>query len=116
MLVYVAAPYSNVPDKEKLMDIIARVSAKYMLENPGEYTITGLVHHYACQHESRLGTDWAFWKDFCELFLKRCDKLLVIMYSGWWESGGVQAEIKLAEQLEIPVQYICPYTYLNLGD
>lgn len=114
MIVYVAAPYSNVPDKEELMDVIARVSAKYMLENPGEYTITGLVHHYACQHDSRLGTDWAFWKNFCKEFLDKCDKLLVIQYEGWAYSGGVQTEIKLALDARKPVVYIMPDEYLGL--
>ena len=90
------------------MDRIAKFCAKYMLDNPGHYTITGLVHHYACQHEERLGTDWAFWKDFCEEFLAKCDKMVVITFDGWKESGGVQAEIKIAYELGIPVEYHKP--------
>ena len=32
--------------------------------------------------------------------------LMVLMLDGWVESVGVQAEIKIAKELGIPVQYI----------
>lgn len=108
MIVYVAAPYSNVKDKNHLMLTIADVSGQYMKDNPGEYTITGLVHHYACQLHDDIGTDWNFWKDFCEQFIKKCDKLLVIRYEGWDKSFGVAEEIRLANELGIPVVYTDP--------
>lgn len=108
MIVYVAAPYSNVNNKEQLMDTIAKVCGKYMIDNPGEYTITGLVHHYACQHYSEIGTDWNFWKNFCVDFLRRCDKLLVIQVEGWDASFGVQEEIRIATELKLPIIYIKP--------
>ena len=113
MIVYVAAPYSNVPDKEYLMKLIAKVSGKYMVENPGQFTITGLVHHYACQEQRDLGTDWKFWKEFCVDFLRRCDKLLVVCTDGWKESFGVQEEIRIAKELNLPVVYIYPEGYLS---
>lgn len=106
MIVYVAAPYSNIKNKKTLMNAIAYLCGKYMLENPGAYTITGLVHHYACLHHGELGTDWKFWKDFCEQFLTKCDKLLVLTFEGWKESGGVQAEIELAKLNGIEVEYV----------
>lgn len=106
MIVYVAAPYSNVKNKAELMDRIANICGRYMLDNPGSYTITGLVHHYACQHHANLGTDWKFWKDFCLMFMQRCDKLVVLKFDGWKESGGVQAEIRFAEENGMPVEYI----------
>jgi hypothetical protein len=100
MIVYVAAPYSNVQDKEHLMNTIAVVCGQYMKDNPGEYTITGLVHHYACQHHSDLGTDWNFWKDFCVEFLQsgvRIPQVLpnntldssVIIYESTLNNGAV---------------------------
>lgn len=105
MIVYVAAPYTNVENKEFLMETIAKVCGQYMKNHPSEYTITGLVHHYACQHHSDLGTNWGFWKDFCVDFLRRCDKMLVIKYPGWQQSFGVQEEIRIAQELNIPVVY-----------
>lgn len=105
MIVYVAAPYSNVADKEQLMKDIAKFCGQYMLDNPGEYTITGLVHHYAVNQVDGLGTDWNFWKDFCEMFLKRCDKLAVLRIPGWDWSRGVQTEIEIAHANNIPVFY-----------
>jgi hypothetical protein len=91
MLVYIASPY---------------YSGKYMKEHPGEYTITGLVHHYACQEHADLGTDWNFWKNFCVEFLRKFDKLVVLKIEGWDKSRGVAAEIELASILNIPIEFI----------
>lgn len=106
MLVYIASPYSNVEDKENLMKTVAYYSGKYMKEHPGEYAITGLVHHYACQEHADLGTDWNFWKNFCVEFLRKFDKLVVLKIEGWDKSRGVAAEIELASILNIPIEFI----------
>lgn len=111
MIVYIASPYSNVKDKQQLMKDIASFCGKYMQENQGQYTITGLVHHYAVQEVSTLGSDWNFWKDFCEDFLSRCDTMIVLMFDGWKESRGVQEEIRIASERNIPCTFINPYTY-----
>lgn len=106
MIVYIAAPYSNVPDKEALMSDIEKFCADYMVSNPGCYAITGLCHHYALKHNSKLGSTWNFWKDFCIEFLSRCDKLIVLTFPGWDTSAGVAAEIRYAQSLGIPIEYI----------
>ncbi len=105
MIVYVAAPYSNVEDKEELLDQIAKFNADYMVANPGEYLITGLVHHYALKHNKNLGSDWKFWKTFCIDFLDRVDKLIVLQFPGWDTSRGVQEEIEYAQYLALPIEY-----------
>lgn len=105
MLVYLSSPYSNVKNKENLMRDIARFSAQYMLAHPGEYAVSGLVHHYATLECDELGTDYQFWKEWCELFISKCDKVVVIMFPGWHNSTGVTAEIELAHKLNKPVEY-----------
>ena len=105
MLIYVASPYSKVEDKEALMKAIAKFSGEYMLTHPGQYAVTGLVHHYAASECPTLGTDYAFWEGFCTEFIRKCDKLVVFKYSGWDTSTGVAAEIALATELKIPIEY-----------
>lgn len=106
MLAYVAAPYSNVKDKNQLMRDIARISADYMIENAGCFLVTGLCNHYACLENPELGTDFHFWQDFCVDLMRRCDKLIVIRFDGWEESVGVRGEISLAMTLGLPIEFI----------
>ena len=105
MLTYVAAPYSNQQNKDSLMEDIAEFCAVYMKNHPGEYAVTGLVHHYACQYDKTLGTDWNFWKDFCTEFISKCNKLVVIKFPGWHESKGVLREIEIASEMGISVEF-----------
>lgn len=106
MLAYVCAPYSNISDKNQLMRYIARISADYMLANPGHFLVSGLINHYACQENPNLGTDYHFWQDFCVTLMRRCDKVIVIRFLGWDESVGVRSEISLAMQLGLPIEFI----------
>ncbi len=104
-LVYLAAPYTNVENKDDLMDHIFKVCAQYMIDNPGEYVIPGLIHHYSVLRNSELGTDYVFWQEFCETLMSKCSKMIVLKYTGYDQSTGVMEEIKYAEKYGIPVIY-----------
>ncbi len=104
-IAYIAAPYSSIPDKHELMRLVAKFSGQYMINNPDWFAITGLVHHYASLEEPKLGTDYSFWVQWCELFMTKCDKLVVLCIPGWETSVGVQAEIEYASSLNIPIEY-----------
>lgn len=105
-MVYVAAPYSNIVNKPALMRSIAKFCGEYMIAHPGEYAITGLVHHYACEDNPTLGTDYQFWETFCQGFIQRCDKVVVLKIDGWETSKGVAAEIDYATHLGRPVEFV----------
>ena len=77
-----------------------------MIDNPGWFVVTGLIHHYASLECPELGTDYAFWETWCIEFLRKCDMLLVLMADGWETSVGIQAEIALATELGIPIKYL----------
>ncbi len=38
--------------------------------------------------------------------LSICDRMIVLCQRGWKESVGVQAEIKLAEEFGMPIEYM----------
>lgn len=105
-IAYIASPYSRIENKELLMRHVAKFSGEYMLTNPGWYAVTGLIHHYASLEVGELGTDYSFWEGWCQTFLKRCDKLIVLMINGWDNSTGVKAEIEFAILHGIPVEYV----------
>lgn len=106
MLIYVAAPYSSVPNKAQLMREISKICGEYMKDHPHEFMIPGLIHHYATLEVPDLGTDYNFWGGFCEDFLTRCDKVAVLKFPGWQESKGVMGEIQKAEEHGLPIMYL----------
>lgn len=104
-LVYVAAPYSAIPDKTKLMEQISKFCADYMIEHPGVYLVPGLVHHYAYLQNNALGDTYEFWQDFCRTMIDRSDMVFVLKYPGWEKSVGVSDEVEYSALGNKPVTY-----------
>lgn len=107
-LVYVAAPYSSIKNKHRLMEEIHKESAKFMLDRPGHYTVPGLLHHYTAEHCPHLGKDFEFWEEFCVELIKRCDIILLLKFDGWQTSKGVLGEIDTAVEFDKSVIYVEP--------
>lgn len=105
MIVYIASPYTSFKDKDSLMKIISKFSGEYMMKNPGVFAVSGLIHHYAVKECDGLGSDYSFWKDWCDLFMSKCEKVIVLTLPGWETSLGVIGEIECAKKLGIPVEY-----------
>lgn len=108
-LVYLAAPYTHEKPSvvESRMARLCVVDAALMQQ--GVMTASPLLKHFLLQH-SDLPGDWNYWKDYAEVLLSKCDKMIVVTMLGWDDSVGVRAEIKLCERFGIPVEYIDPFT------
>lgn len=52
--------------------------------------------------------DWLFWRRVDTEYLRVSRKLVVLMLPGWEVSVGVQAEIKLAKSMDLPIVYLDP--------
>lgn len=106
-LVYLAAPYTHADPNvvAARMKTLCIVDAALMKQ--GVMTASPLLKHFLLEH-SDLPGDWNYWKDYAEILLSRCDKMVVVTMSGWEESTGVQAEIMLCERFNIPVEYLDP--------
>lgn len=104
-LAYLAAPYTHADPTvvEQRIATFCRVDAA--LSKRGIHTVSPLLKHLVRQH-SDLPGDWAYWKDYSKLLLSRCDKMYVITLPGWEESPGVQAEIQLCEEFNLPIEYL----------
>jgi hypothetical protein len=73
----------------------------------GQQVFSPIAHtHPIAQFDLPKG--WEFWEEFDRWYISRCDEVVVLMLRGWRESKGVQAEIKIAEELGKPVSYIEP--------
>lgn len=106
MLAYLSAPYSNVPDKQKLMTAVMKTSGEYMVTHPGVHVISPLFNHFSQHLVPAMGTTYDFWSAYSRDLLRRCDLLLFMTYPGWDVSAGMQDELKLANELNIKVEYL----------
>ena len=111
-MIYLGSAYSH-PDpaiREQRFQIACRVTAALL--RAGHLTISPIAHsHVLVEHG--LPTDWIFWEKFDRQLLERCDELLVLTLPGWQESVGVQAEIRIATELNIPIRYLDPDSDLH---
>ena len=60
----------------------------------------------APQMNIKLSGNWSFWKIADLLILSVCSALYVLRESGWTDSTGVQSEIRVANQLGLPIYFI----------
>jgi len=105
-LVYLAVPYSH-PDpeiKEWRFAEVNKMTAKLMKQ--GIIVFSPISHCHSINKHNELPTDWEFWKHFDEAYLSCSNKLLVYKLEGWETSIGVTGEIKIANKLGIPIEYI----------
>jgi hypothetical protein len=111
-LEYLAIPYTH--EDEKVMDYRARVSDYIcsVLMKQGRYIYAPISssHHIAKMYG--LPRDWTFWQGMDTVFVKVCKRVIVVMLDGWKESTGVIAEIKIAEDNGIEIEYLNPAKYL----
>lgn len=108
-LFYIASPRTH-PVREVIDDRVAQVHeyTHYLLLQ-GIHAFSPIVHNHTFSNAGYL-TKWDDWKDFDSQMLARCDALVVLCLDGWEGSVGVSAEIKLADELGIPISYVSPVT------
>ena len=51
---------------------------------------------------------WTFWERFDREFLEIAERMIVLKLDGWNESTGVQAEIRIAAEMGIPIEFMEP--------
>jgi len=115
MILYIASPYSH-PDRKveqwryemTQMEVAAMCRA-------GHYAYSPIVHCHPMAQLHNLPTDAAYWQSRNEAFIRKCDKLVVLMLEDWDRSLGVRAEIAFAESLRIPVVYLVPGQALEVA-
>jgi hypothetical protein len=103
--VYLASPYSH-PDKavmqKRFEDVCAAASG---LMSRGALVFSPIAHTHPIAVSGCLPRGWDFWKLYDEVMIGHAEKVVVLTLEGWRESKGVAAEIEIAKQLGIPVEY-----------
>jgi len=106
-MIYLASPYSheNPAVKEERFHAACACAAEMM--RSGMHVFSPIAHTHPIAAHGLPG-DWAYWQTYDRAMLSRCDELVVLCLPGWKESTGVQAEIKIARELGIPVRFANP--------
>lgn len=105
---YLAAPYSNVEDKDELMEDLCKVDA-YLMSEHRMHTVSPLMKHFILRYANLPG-DWEYWQHYSRDLLDRCEKMIVLLFDGWSTSTGVLAEMRYCADNNIPIMYFDPYT------
>jgi hypothetical protein len=104
-LIYLATPYSHPDPAMREGRYLMACKAASALLQQGLHVFSPIAHtHQIAQYG--LPTGWDFWESYDRLYLDRCDALYVLKMDGWEESVGVQAEIRIMEEMGKPVTYL----------
>ena len=113
-MIYLASPYTHVDTAVRESRFDAACLATATLMRAGFSVYSPIVHSHPLVRYG-LPIEWAFWQAHdCE-HLRRCDEVVVLTLDGWNASRGVQAEIALAIQLDLPIRYLSPSMISNLS-
>jgi hypothetical protein len=107
-MLYLASPYSHAQAAvrdERFRAVCAQAAG---MMRDGQILFSPIAHTHPILLAGELPTGWDFWERVDRAFLRRCDCLAVLMLPGWQESVGVQAEIAIARELNIPVSFLEP--------
>lgn len=105
-LVYLATPYSH-PDRAirvQRFEKVNVVAGKLMRE--GLHIFSPISHTHPIAEASDLPLGFDFWQKYDTAILSTCCKLIVLKLDGWEQSVGVAAEIAIAKNLGLPIEYI----------
>ncbi len=111
--VYVASPFtyrSRIPLLSRFIEwrrfrAVCRWTSGLIKSRPGVDFYSPIAHSYPISRYGLPG-HWGYWEIIDKTILATCDRMIVLMFRGWEKSKGLRAEIKIAEALGIPIEYI----------
>lgn len=113
-MIYLASPYtgrdSYWPQSTEDIRFRQALHATAILTSRSRMVLSPIVLGHTidqamkCSGLPRPGYDW--WMAWSRELLESCDSIYVLCIDGWEDSRGVQQEIALAQELELPIVYI----------
>lgn len=105
-LIYLATPYSHPDELVRIarFEAVNKVAASMM--RSGLHVFSPISHTHPIALAGDLPLGWEFWEAYDRAILSACGKVVVLMLDGWKESKGVTAEIAIAREMGLPVEYI----------
>ena len=104
-LVYLASTYSHSDPAvvQKRFEQVSKKASDLMKE--GVMVFSPIAHCHPMAMYGSLPGNWEFWEKFDRAYLSCCHKVIVLKLEGWEQSKGVQAEIKIALEMGLPIEY-----------
>lgn len=106
-MIYLASPYTH-PDpfirEERYLRACKVLAEQYLAKKRWAYS--PIVHCHELAKIVQLPREASFWGDYNHHMLTYSSALHVLRIDGWMESAGVEQEIKWADELGKPVEFI----------
>lgn len=104
--IYLAGPYSHELAKVRQERFEALTKKAAELMRAGHVVYSPITHGHTIAMAHTLPMDFIYWKGQCFEMLRHARQLTVLRLPGYVDSVGVTAEIKLALDLHLPIEYI----------
>ena len=104
--IYLATPYSH-PEKPTMLarfHAVNKVAAALM--NRGFHVFSPISHSHPIAEAGDLPLSWDYWEKYDRIILGMCSSVLVLKIDGWDRSKGVLAEIEIARELGLLVNFV----------
>ena len=110
-LTYLAAPFSDPNPEIRLARFRAANRAAGLLMKRGDVVYSPISHDFPIVEECGLplgfaDVSWVFWHASDRSYLSLSRLLVVLCIEGWEEGVGVQAEIAIARELGVAIEYM----------
>lgn len=105
-LTYLAIPYSHPNAFVRHNRFVIANKAAGLLTLNGHIVFSPISHSHPIAEVCDLPKSWDYWERVDRAYLEASKLLIVLMIDGWEESKGVQAEIAIAKQLRLPIEYM----------
>ena len=105
-MIYIAAPYWHEDFEIRNIRFYHATRYAAQLAIQGELSYSPLTYGHGTVKEIGTLIPEEYWRRHGLKMLSLCDRMVVLTMKGWETSRGVAAELELARQLSIPVQYI----------
>ena len=104
-LVYLACPYSHPARivREARWRQANRAAAELMAR--GLLVFSPISHGHPIAEAGGLPGDWSYWQAYSRAVLSICSTVVVLRLVGWEQSAGVAAELAIAAEQGLRVEY-----------
>ena len=109
MLHYLASPYTSDDHRIQEARYQMAITACALLLKKNIIVYSPIVHWHVIA-EQYFDIPYSTYLNNDLQHLQNCDAMIVLTATGWKESRGVQAEITIAKELGIQIQYFSPTT------
>ena len=102
---YLAVPYTH-PDPKVMayrFRVATQIASKLFMAGRKIYSPISHSHPIA---QYGLPKDWEFWQEYDREMLSHCSRLIVVKMDGWLQSKGIKAEVMMAHELGIEIEFM----------